>query len=71
MGQFNEERRKIVFEVFDKYPDLPIRTTANILINKYPGFFDDFESARRFIRHYRGKSGKKHRESCVIKKYFR
>jgi|GEM_PF-3709394 len=68
---FKEERRKIVFEVFDKYPDLPNLTTAKILFTKYPGFFPDVESARRYVRLYRGKSGKKDREKFIIKKYFR
>ena len=68
---FKEERRKIVFEVFDKYPDLPNLTTAKILFGKYPGFFADVESARRYVRRYRGKAGSGDREKLVIKKYFR
>jgi hypothetical protein len=71
MGQFKEERRKLVFEILDKYPDLSVRTTANILFMKHPGFFDNYELARGFVRYYRGKSGNNHRENCTNKKYFR
>jgi hypothetical protein len=68
---YTENRRKLLFVIFDKFPDLSNRGTAAILVRDYPEYFKDFEDARHLVRLYRGKGGKWDREHIAIKKYYR
>lgn len=65
------ERRKIIFEHLDKFPDAGTNTIAKILFRDYPGFFSDVENARDAIRYFRGAKGEKRRNKLSTKKYVR
>lgn len=55
--KYYEVRRKILFDLFDKFPDLGDRGIARILYRDHPEFFTDYEHARAMVRCYRGHSG--------------
>jgi hypothetical protein len=64
-------RRKLLFEIFDKFPDLSSRGTAMMLARDYPEYFGNIEIARSIIRLYRGKNGDRNRNETTIKKYYK
>ena len=64
-------RRKLLFEIFDKFPELSSRGTAMILSRDYPEYFTSIENARDIVRLYRGKVGVRNRFYVTIKKYYR
>lgn len=69
MSAFYELRSKVLFEVFEKYPDLPTRTIARLLHKQYPELFPSLEIARNSVNYYRGTHGDKHRKILSNKKY--
>lgn len=68
---FKAKRREILFQIFDKYPNLSNRGTAILLCRDYPEYFSDVESARLYVRIYRGANGEKSRSEIINKQYFR
>ena len=64
-------RRKLLFEVFDKFPDLSSRGISMILSRDYPEYFTSTENARDLVRLYRGKVGVKNRVYLTINKYYK
>lgn len=71
MTPFQTKRRDVLFELFDKFPDLSNRGTAVILYRDNPEFFKSIEDARHLVRLYRGKVGSDARVRILIKKYYR
>ncbi len=71
MTDFQKIRRKALFEILDKFPDLPNLTTAKLVYSKYPELFDDVEHARTHVRIYRGRFGATKRREIKTNKYFR
>lgn len=68
---FQSMRRKLLFEMFDKFPELSNRGIAMILSRDYPEYFTNIENARDIVRLYRGKVGVRNRGYITIKKYYR
>ena len=68
---YKEIKRKVLFDVLDKYPDVPNLTAARILFRDHPEFFDSIEQARSIIRYYRGAKGDVCRKALVETKYLR
>ena len=48
-------------EFLERYPDLPTRTIARLIVQEKPGVFRDAEAARSLLRTYRGAHGDRHR----------
>lgn len=64
-------KRKVVFDLLDKFPDAPTRTLARILYKDNTCFFKDYEDARLIIRRYRGQNGASNRKDITFRKYFK
>jgi hypothetical protein len=62
-------RRRVVFETFDRFPNLATNTMARVLAKEHPEFFDSAERARDIVRYYRGLSGISNRHKLKNKKY--
>lgn len=56
----------VVKKILNKYPHLPSLTLARKLKQEHPLYFDTVESARSYIRHYRGASGEKRKSTVKI-----
>lgn len=54
----NPERRKLITELCNKYPEASNRTLARRLHEERPGLFPTVEGARNAVRWYHGNSGK-------------
>jgi hypothetical protein len=67
---YYQVKQKITFEYLEKYRDTPSNTVAKIIFQDHPEFFIDKESARSYIRMYRGKMGSHHREWIKNTKYY-
>ena len=68
---YQELKRKILFEHLEKYKDTSHREIARILCRDYHEFFPEYEEARTHIRIYRGKCGSEMRESIKMRKYYK
>jgi hypothetical protein len=66
---YNDLRRKVVFDTFDRFPNLATNTMARVLVKEHPEFFDSAERARDIVRYYRGLSGTSNRHKLKNKKY--
>jgi len=64
-------KRKIIFDILDKFPDTSIRSLAKIVYAEAPQFFKTVEAARTHIRFYKSKLGAYHRKYCKITKYYK
>ena len=62
-------RYKAIREVLDEYGDLPTRTLARMLNNRYPQMFPTVETGRRLLRYRQGTSGNKARKELKDKRY--
>ncbi len=69
MNDFAKIRRIKIFEVLDRFPDLPTRTIARVLFKEAPELFNNPEHARNIVRYLRGANGDKNRETLKIEKY--
>ena len=67
---YKDIKRKITFGVLEKYPDAPSNALAKMIYKNNPEFFTDKEHARTYIRLYRGKLGKIHRDGMQMRKYY-
>ena len=54
---YNRTTGAIVIEFLEKYPNLPNRSIARLLVDENPTLFRDIESARGQVRSYRGQRG--------------
>lgn len=68
---YRELVRKVVFEYFEKFPEIESHTLARILRRDHPEFFNSHEHARSYVRRYRGKHGKQSRKNIIITKYYK
>ena len=68
---FNDIRRKVIFEAFDNFPDHGNKTIAKYLYNKYPEYWASEEVVRTRVRYYRGVLGKQQLSQLKSKKYVR
>jgi len=64
-------RKKIIFDLLEKYPDTSTRGLSRIVARDFPEFFKDAEEARTHIRVYTGKSGGAMRERIKMRKYYK
>ena len=71
MTELDKIRQTKLFEILDRFPDLPNRTIARIAFAEAPELFLSIERARSSVRTYRGLNGKEHRETLKNKKYVR
>ena len=71
MTEIQKIRQKVLFETFDKYPNLPNRTTAKLIYSKYPELFNDIEHCRSIVRNYRGSNGNQNRIRMTTTKYYK
>ena len=62
-------RRKIITEEMDRFPDLPNRTLARLLMKKYPTMFPSEENTRSAVRYLRGAAGERKRFYLKDRKY--
>lgn len=62
---------EVTKEALGRFPDTPTKTLARKLYKENPSVFKELEFARRAVRYYRGKSGKKDRLKVTDKKHFR
>lgn len=69
--EYQQFKRKIVFDALEKFPDTPSKTLARMLYNDNPLLFADIEEARSFIRSYRGVAGKYKRRYTKVTKYYK
>jgi hypothetical protein len=67
----HELKRKLLFTIFDKFPDLGDRPTARIFYNKYPEMSESYEDARDYVRYYRGHRGDNIRRMLKVTKYYK
>ena len=68
--EYYQIKQKITFEYLEKYRDTPTNTVAKIIFQDHTEFFIDKESARHYIRMYRGKLGSEHRGKVKNTKYY-
>ena len=61
LSNFQILRRKAITEEMDRFPDLPNRTLARLLMKKYPTMFPSEENTRSAVRYLRGAAGEKKR----------
>ena len=66
---FYDNRRKVVCDVLDQYPDLPSRTLARLLHHNYKLMFPSIEDARDAVRYIRGTHGDANRRTLKDRKY--
>ena len=69
MSDFYNIRNKKVYEVMDRFPNLPSRTLARILFAEAPELFNNIDHARGIIRYLRGTCGDKNRKWLQNRKY--
>jgi hypothetical protein len=62
-------RRKVITDEMDKFPNIPNRTLARLLMRKYPTMFPREETTRSAVRYLRGASGDTHRNYLKDKTY--
>lgn len=68
--EYKELRKKLLFEVLEKYRDTPSNTLARMLYNANPGLWMSIEGARGRIRVYRGQKGIEARRKMKTTKYY-
>ena len=56
-------------DILERFPTLPSKTLARMLVEQHPVIFTDVEFARTRVRYYRGRTGAKHRSSITETKY--
>jgi hypothetical protein len=71
MTPYEIERRKLVVEYLNKYPDAPSRQLARMLNRDLPEYFSTIEYARGYIRQYRGTRGVRCRKNMSFTKYYK
>lgn len=71
MTPYQIQRRKLVCEYLDKYPDAPTKQLARMLVRDLPEYFNDIEKARGYLRCYRGAMGAYIRKSIIFTKYYK
>jgi hypothetical protein len=64
-------RRKIIFDVLDRFPNHGNRTLARKLFEEHPEHFTSADNARSLVRFYRGSCGQEHLNSIKNKTYVR
>ena len=62
-GGYTMIKRKIIFDVLDRFPDHGNQTLAKKVYKEHPLLWNNIESVRSIIRFYRGSSG----ENCRLK----
>lgn len=68
-SEYQKIRATKVKEVLDRFPNLPSRTLARVLISESPELFLTVELARSAIRYLRGTAGEPLRKKLKDKKY--
>ena len=68
---FHQLRRKIVFDVLERFPNHGNLTIAKKLFAENPEYFNNAEHARDAVRHYRGAGGKDKLNKLINKTYVR
>jgi hypothetical protein len=68
---FNEARRKIVFDVLERFPDHASLSLAKKIYSENPGLFNCCEHVRTMIRFYRGTNGNRARAGLKNRTYVR
>lgn len=71
VSKFFEIRLDVTRKVMDEYYELPSRTIARILHNRYPVWFPSVEMGRSLVRKFRGAYGEKNRRQFKDKTYVR
>ena len=73
MGQtpYQLEKRKVIFDYLEKYPDAPSTQLGRMLYRDFPEYFPNKDDARTTIRIYRGRSGGKLRNQIKSRTYYK
>lgn len=66
---FYVQRRKIITDHLDKFPDAGSLTIAKIIYRDYSAYFQSIEHVRGSVRDFRGKHGDEKRKSLTNRKY--
>jgi hypothetical protein len=66
---FYVQRRKIITDHLDRFPDAGSLTIAKIIYRDYSAFFSSLEDIRGTIRYFRGTAGEERRRNLANKKY--
>lgn len=69
MSDFKNIRNEKIYEVMDRFPDLPSRTLARVLFAEAPELFSGIDHARSIIRYLRGANGAANRKRLKNRKY--
>lgn len=62
---------EIAMGFLEKYPDLSKRGIADLLCDKHPLLFMNYETARSMVNYYTGSGGDVKRKKAANKSYFR
>jgi len=71
LNPYFEIRRKLITDLFDKFPELSIRGVARILWRDHPEFFNSPEHTRSTVRVLRGVNGKHNKKTYKFTKYYK